>query len=282
MIPRLFGHRGCRAAPENTLAAFRRALELGAPALELDLHRTSDGHLVVMHDERVDRTTDGSGRIGSMTLAAVKRLKVDGGGEVPLLSEVLGLGASHLDLEVKGPERYPGIAQDIAREVRQAGMGHRVTVTSDAPRFLHEIDTVLPEATTGVVFRGMPVVKRSLKLGAIVAAAELVGSFFLPVGSLARLAIGLGAGAASTLGIFQALKRREQNQALAAGTDYLMPHWSLVDRHLVKRARADSKAVVPYTVDSPKLGKILVDWMGAHGVISNHPERFGWLQGAPG
>ncbi len=77
----LQAHRGAAGlAPENTLAAFRMALELGADGTEMDLQLTRDGVVVVIHDDTVDRTTDGRGRIGDLTLAEVKRL--DAGGEV--------------------------------------------------------------------------------------------------------------------------------------------------------------------------------------------------------
>ncbi|MGC9358529.1 MAG: glycerophosphodiester phosphodiesterase, partial [Anaerolineae bacterium] len=73
--PLIFGHRGAsRSAPENTLAAFRRAAEMGADGVELDVHLTADGVPVVIHDARVNATTDGSGYIGEMTLAEVKEL----------------------------------------------------------------------------------------------------------------------------------------------------------------------------------------------------------------
>lgn len=69
----VIGHRGAAAhAPENTLESFRRARELGAEALELDVHLTADGHVVVMHDPAVDRTTDGRGALAALTLARVQ------------------------------------------------------------------------------------------------------------------------------------------------------------------------------------------------------------------
>ncbi|GEK91689.1 glycerophosphodiester phosphodiesterase [Alkalibacterium kapii] len=73
--PLVIAHRGGRAlAPENTMAAFKNASQLGVDVLEYDVHLTADGHLVVIHDETVDRTTNGSGRINDMTLEEVKAL----------------------------------------------------------------------------------------------------------------------------------------------------------------------------------------------------------------
>ena len=68
--PRLFAHRGgARIAPENTIEAFAAGLAAGADRLEMDVHATSDGHVVVLHDPTVDRTTDGTGPVREMTLA---------------------------------------------------------------------------------------------------------------------------------------------------------------------------------------------------------------------
>lgn len=73
--PRVIGHRGaCADAPENTLVSFAKAVEDGADVLEMDVHLTKDKHVVVCHDETVDRTTNGAGRIADMTLAELKRL----------------------------------------------------------------------------------------------------------------------------------------------------------------------------------------------------------------
>src|SRR5215831_5072630 len=73
--PRLFAHRGASGeAPENTLAAFRRAAEVGVPYAELDVRATRDGHIVVIHDETVERTTSGEGKVQEYTLAELRRL----------------------------------------------------------------------------------------------------------------------------------------------------------------------------------------------------------------
>ena len=73
--PRLMAHRGgARTAPENTLAAFRAGVDAGADMLELDVHATRDGRVVVIHDASVDRTTEASGRVSSFSLAELRRL----------------------------------------------------------------------------------------------------------------------------------------------------------------------------------------------------------------
>ncbi len=73
--PRMFAHRGSGgSAPENTLVSFEMAGKAGADILEMDVHATLDGHIVVMHDEMLERTTDGAGPVSSITLAELKRL----------------------------------------------------------------------------------------------------------------------------------------------------------------------------------------------------------------
>jgi glycerophosphoryl diester phosphodiesterase len=86
-------HRGGIADgfPENTLAAFRRAIALGADALEIDLRGTKDGRVVVLHDETLDRTTDGTGRVTDYDLAHLKTLDAGGGARIPTYGEVLDL-----------------------------------------------------------------------------------------------------------------------------------------------------------------------------------------------
>ena len=111
-------HRGYSAvAPENTLAAFRAAIEAGAPAAECDVYCTSDGHVVLLHDNTVDRTTDGTGPITGMTLEQVKQLDAGSwkgeqykGEPVPTLAETLELvkGRCSLWWRSSRPHRAPG------------------------------------------------------------------------------------------------------------------------------------------------------------------------------
>jgi glycerophosphoryl diester phosphodiesterase len=97
--PLVVGHRGWRDKyPENTLVSFRAALDLGVDALEFDLHLSRDGHVVVIHDDTLDRTTDAKGPVQARTLAELKRLDAGGwldprfaGERVPTLEEALDL-----------------------------------------------------------------------------------------------------------------------------------------------------------------------------------------------
>jgi glycerophosphoryl diester phosphodiesterase len=141
-----FAHRGgAKIVPENTLEGFREGLRMGAGVLELDVHTTADGTVVVIHDETVDRTTDGSGAICEMTLAEVKRLDAgyrftpDGGktypyrGEgvrIPTMEEVYREFADvPINVEIKG--KRPGIEKALWHIIERAGAEERTLVVSE-------------------------------------------------------------------------------------------------------------------------------------------------------
>lgn len=135
--PANVGHRGAPFRyPENTLASFRAAVEAGAGALELDVHLTSDGHPVVMHDSTVDRTTDGSGPIAEKTLQEIRGLNAghrdgaDGRFPVPTLAEVLEeFPQAAVNIDVKDEDR-PGAEAAVLGVLGEAGASGRVLVTS--------------------------------------------------------------------------------------------------------------------------------------------------------
>lgn len=126
-VPFVTSHAACKGhAPENTLAGIRAALELGADAIEIDVHCTKDGVPVLLHDSTVDRTTDGSGDIRQMTLEEARRLDAGAkqhegrfpGEPIPTLAEVLAEvdGRALLVLEIK----QGGIEEQVCRVVREA------------------------------------------------------------------------------------------------------------------------------------------------------------------
>ena len=129
--PVVVAHRGASSvAPENTLSAFTKAIEMGADVVELDVHLSKDGEVIVIHDHSVDRTTDGTGDIEHLTLAELKKL--DAGSwfsndfaeePVPTLREALELvnGRAIVLVEIKWPEKglYVGIEKKIVKLVRE-------------------------------------------------------------------------------------------------------------------------------------------------------------------
>lgn len=146
------GHRGCAGLlPENTLLGFRHAIALGVDMLECDVHLTRDGQLAVLHDERVDRTTDGSGAVAELDFAQLRRLDAGQGQPVPALREVLEVVAAArvpLLLELKGA----GTAAPALAVVRAAGLLAAVTFTSFALERIAEVRRLEPGARTGAIF----------------------------------------------------------------------------------------------------------------------------------
>lgn len=140
-----FAHRGMSAdAPENSLEAFRLAVEAGAGGLEMDVHMTLDGHVVVIHDDTVDRTTDGTGPVRNLTLRELRsldagyRFSPDGGtthpyrgrgARVPTLAEVYAeFPDACVNVEIK--EFQPGFEEAVLRVIEQAGARDRTIIAS--------------------------------------------------------------------------------------------------------------------------------------------------------
>lgn len=152
----IWAHRGASvAAPENTMAAFEKAIEMGADGVEFDVQRSADGHLVVIHDETVDRTSDGTGRVVDLSLDELRRLDVGGGERIPLLAEVLDLFAPTgmvVNVELKSSiEFYPGIGQDAIRVVADSGMTARVVYSSFNHYTLAGMRAHVPAAQLGLL-----------------------------------------------------------------------------------------------------------------------------------
>ncbi|MBN2305517.1 MAG: glycerophosphodiester phosphodiesterase [Anaerolineae bacterium] len=153
--PIIIGHRGAQGlAPENTLAAFQTAIDLKIDGVEFDVQRTQDGELVVIHDDEVDRTTDGSGRVWDLTLAQIKALDAGGwfdarfrGERVPTLREVFGLLRDTdllLFVELKDPWRFEGIEADVIALIREYGLVERAQLRSFYHAALHTAYRVDP------------------------------------------------------------------------------------------------------------------------------------------
>jgi len=153
----VIAHRGASSyAPENTLAAFDLAIEMGAHHIELDVHATADGAVVVIHDDSVDRTTDGSGLVATQSLAALRKLDAGSwfgpkfaGERIPTLDEVLSryIGRAHVHVEIKG--RSPNLSKRTADLIREHGMAGQATITSFQSVRLEEIRAHAPELPTG-------------------------------------------------------------------------------------------------------------------------------------
>lgn len=160
----IFAHRGSAGThPENTMAAFEAAVKAGAEGLEIDIHLTKDGVPVVIHDDTVDRTTNGTGRVKDYTLEELKKLDAGSwfnanfeGAVIPTLEEVLHWMSPTsllLNIELKsGVVRYEGIEQKALDLVRKYDLMERVIFSSFNHYSLVEIKRLEPSADTAILF----------------------------------------------------------------------------------------------------------------------------------
>ncbi|MEV6006740.1 glycerophosphodiester phosphodiesterase family protein [Streptomyces sp. NPDC051976] len=166
------GHRGVMGVePENTLRSFRAAQAAGLDQIELDLHLSKDGALVVMHDEDVDRTTDGAGLIRDLTLAEIRTLDAGLGERVPVFEEVLDAVSRPIQAEIKDV----AAARVLADTLRERGETERVSVLSFHDEALAEIRELLPDVRTVLVASdlGPEIVTRAQAVGARLVSLEL-------------------------------------------------------------------------------------------------------------
>jgi glycerophosphoryl diester phosphodiesterase len=153
---KIMGHRGAAGVePENTLRSFRRALDLGVAMVELDVHLTKDGRLAVIHDDTLDRTTNGRGPVKDFTLAELQRLDAGQGERLPALEEVFSLvkGKVRLVVELKEPEAAPALLR-FFQEERAFEFATVISFWHPAVKVLKEQE---PRLTTGVLMVGCPV-----------------------------------------------------------------------------------------------------------------------------
>ena len=147
------GHRGARNLwPENSLAGFRKTLALGVRAIELDVHPSRDGTLMVIHDPTLERTTHGDGEVSAYTAAQLGGIRLrDGDGEgVPTLDavlEVLAPSGAELQLEIKTDvqgTRYPGVEVALLEAVRRHRIEDRAIPTCFVPEVLERVKSLWP------------------------------------------------------------------------------------------------------------------------------------------
>lgn len=232
--PLVIAHRGASgSAPENTLAAFQAALEAGADGIELDVTRCGTGEIVVIHDDTVDRTTNGSGVVSTMSLWVLRELDAGAwfgpeyaGERVPLLSEVLdAVGSSlRINIEIKARRRRSdGLEQEVAAMVRERGLQDRVLISSFNPFALRHVRREAPELQLGLLF-GPP------------SAVPLVWSWARPW----------------------------------VGATALHPRAADIDAAWVQRTKERGYRVNVWTVNDPDAMRRVVE-AGVDGVITDHP-----------
>jgi len=245
----VIAHRGASAvAPENTLAAFRRAVELGAHFVETDLQLSRDARLVALHDESLDRTTNGQGPVAGKHLAELRQLDAGSwfhkthasesgcsfaGERIPTIEEVLAFSREHdmglyLEIKTRGPS---GAEHALTGALHEVPDICRSVVISFDERFLTRVRQLQPLLVTGFLYsEGLP-------------------------------------DAASI--------------AVRAGARQLLPRADRVTPQLVNEAHAADLKVVPWTADSRDEMQTLIA-AGVDGIITNYPDKLLELLGVSG
>jgi glycerophosphoryl diester phosphodiesterase len=145
------GHRGARDyAPENTLASFKKALEIGVDAIELDVRKTKDNQLVVIHDVDVKRTSNGEGLVSDLTLAQVKGFSAEGGAKIPTLVEALDFLGKRVKILIELKEA--GVEEQVLSIVHERGLEKNVVIISfleDSLKKVRELNKTIP---TGLIY----------------------------------------------------------------------------------------------------------------------------------
>ncbi len=174
--PLIIGHRGASAhAPENTLAAFKLAMEQGADGIELDVKRCASGEVVVMHDETVNRTTNGTGKVHELTLDQLRKLDAGDGECVPMLDEVLDLTTSSsqpflVNIEVTNyTTPKDGLEKLVVDVVKRHNCAERILFSSFNPLSVRALSQHMPTVPRGILYHHeMPMYIRQVWLAPFV------------------------------------------------------------------------------------------------------------------
>lgn len=232
----IFGHRGAPdEAPENTIAGFQRAVELGLDGVELDVQLCRSGELVVLHDEEVDKLTDGSGKVAELSFEELRRLDAgvrfsDGfkGEKIPTLEETLAVLGGNMIVNIELKTRSipdEGLEAKVVALVEKMGLQSSVILSSFNPFSVWRASKANPELKVALLFADdQPIhLRRAWALR------------FIKV-------------------------------------DAAHPRYPLVSEKLMKRARANDWIVNTWTVDDASRAQRFFE-MGVSVVITNHPQR---------
>ncbi|MBI4497497.1 MAG: glycerophosphodiester phosphodiesterase [Chloroflexi bacterium] len=229
----VIGHRGApRRAPENTLASFAAALDLGVDGVEFDVHLSRDGIPVVIHDPTLERTTNGHGLVSDLTLAELRSLDAGAGERIPTLREVVDLVRGNVELQVEIKGTTPGMVAATVAVLRESGMLDATLVTSfhhALVREVREVEAFLRAARARARAKARTVreAEAHLRTGILISRGQL------PEHAAARL-------------------QEAVNLALAARADYIDPHFTTLSPELIAYAHARGLLVATWTVDDPE------------------------------
>lgn len=227
-------HRGVPSlAPENTMVSFKRAIEFNIDVLEIDIHRTIDGKLVVIHDPTTNRTSQEKGIIRKLTYEALTKYDVGkwkgeaySGEQIPLFQDVLKLIKDtyiKLLIEIKQPENYPNIEEGIITMIKQHGISNnQIMIQSFNRNAIQKINILWPEIELGVLIKKKDrfISRRAIKK---------IGEY----------------------------------------ANYINPNYKIVTRRFVKAAHASHLKILPYTINDKHTAQKMLA-MGVDGLISDY------------
>ncbi|HSG32420.1 MAG TPA: glycerophosphodiester phosphodiesterase [Thermodesulfobacteriota bacterium] len=245
----VIAHRGGPGLrPENTITAFKNAQQLGADVIELDIHSSKDGEIVIMHDDTIDRTTNGSGNVNNYTLSELKEFDAgynwtddDGktfpfrgkGIRIPTLSEVISeIKDSAIIIEIKQSE--PSLIKPLSELIIKHGIQNRAIVASFSNKALLDFRSIMPKVATSTT------------------KSEAVKFFFLNQFYLA--------------GFYN------PSPAVALQVPEHYKGKKVITERFVSTAKKQNLEVHAWTINEPEDMKRLID-LGVEGIVTDYPDR---------
>lgn len=236
---RIIAHRGaCKAAPQNTIPAFVRAIEMGADGIENDVHLTRDGYVVICHNYEIDETSDGKGDIADYTLEELKKFDFGAyfsedfrGTRIPTLEEYLDVAGplKVMNVEIKPPrQKGSAIVRRTIEIVRERGMLDKLLISSFDEEVIKEVKAIDPSVKTGFLYS--------------VESPNIEKIYEDPIG-----------------------------YTVALGADAVHPLCFFPDEAYIKKAHEHGLIVNPWTVDVEEGMRTLRDW-GCDGIITDVPD----------
>ncbi|MEH7112926.1 glycerophosphodiester phosphodiesterase family protein [Neobacillus niacini] len=230
-------HRGATGyAPENTIAAFDKGVEMKADYIEIDVQRSKDGELVIIHDNNVDRTTDGTGYVKDLTFEQIRSLDAGSwkaeqfkGEKIPTLDEILDRyhGRTGILIELKSPELYPGIEEQVAQKLIERNLdkpqNEKIIIQSFNFESMKLTNSLLPKVPIGVLTSN------------------------------------------------RAHTTEQALQEFSAYADYFNPSYGIVTEELVNQVHALGMKIQSWTVRSHEAAQFLLD-MNVDGIITDYPD----------
>jgi glycerophosphoryl diester phosphodiesterase len=230
-------HRGATGyAPENTIAGFDLAVDMKADYIEIDVQRSKDGELVLIHDTTVNRTTDGTGKVGDLTFEQLRSLDAGSwkgeqfaGEQIPTFEEILDRyhGKMGILIELKAPELYPGIEEQVAEELKERNLdkpqNEKIIIQSFNFESMKKVDELLPRVSIGVLTSN------------------------------------------------RAHTTEQALQEFSAYADWFNPSYGIVTEELVEQVHALDMQIGSWTVRSQEAADFLFE-MGVDAIISDYPD----------